>query len=190
MKKIVFAIITLSVLAACGDATENTKIEVPAVVSADNMLENLKKIDDSISNVITNAIKEQKKVPVAAYQKAIEQHLAFYNAYATDERAAESLDKAQSFYTQLKAEDKARIWRDTIIYNFKGYKNRPRVLETQGFSYDYDNYQPEKMKFYYTMLLEDYPNMDSVKREEVQFRLDHIDLSFEELIELRINEAQ
>ncbi len=163
---------------------ETVETENAEVKSEEAFIAHLAALDDSLSQVISTAFQQQDKFPVGAYQKAIEQHLAFYTAYPKNEAVAESLDKAQSFYTQLRAEDKAVKWRDTIIFNFKNYKNRARVLESQGVYFDADNYNPEKIKLYYSMLLEDYPELDSMKRAEIQYRLDNVNLTFEELIQL------
>lgn len=186
MKKVGILFFFLGTLIACTNqekeiADVKDKVEVK---SEEAFIAHLNALDDSLKSVITESFKKQDKFPVGAYQKAIEQHLAYYAAYPKSENVAESLDKAQSFYTQLRAEEKAAVWRDTIIFNFKEYKNRPRVIESQGVYYDADNYNPEKIKLYYTMLLEEYPDLDSNKRADIQFRLDNVHLSFDELIEL------
>ncbi|MGB0934227.1 MAG: tetratricopeptide repeat protein [Lishizhenia sp.] len=186
MKKVGLFLFLVGAMIAC-TTPEKEVVENDVVIpvkTEEEFIEHLRNLDDSLKAVITESFQKQEKFPVGAYQKAIEQHLEFYKAYPKNKNVAESLDKAQSFYTQLRAEEKAAVWRDTIIFNFKEYVNRPRVLETQGVYYDADNYNPEKIKLYYTMLLDEYPDLDSNKRVEIQFRLDNVNLSFDELIEL------
>ena len=46
------------------------------------------------------------------------------------------------------------------------------------------------MKLYNNMLLKENPKMDKEKREEIEFRMKHIDLTIDQLIDLQIESLE
>jgi hypothetical protein len=71
------------------------------------------------------------------------------------------------------------------------YENRPMVLESLATAYDI-YLQPrkkDKVEKYYQLLLKENPNLPKEKKEDIEFRLENINLSFEELIMKRAGSA-
>ena len=66
------------------------------------------------------------------------------------------------------------------------------ILESMANAYDMF-IQPRdisKVKQYNNMLLKENPKMDKEKREEIEFRMKHIDLTIDQLIDLQIESLE
>jgi hypothetical protein len=73
---------------------------------------------------------------------------------------------------------------DTLIRKYPAYKNRPMVLQSIASAYDMSIVPRRKdlVEKYYKLLLKENKDLPAEERESIQYRLDHIDLTFEELI--------
>jgi hypothetical protein len=74
---------------------------------------------------------------------------------------------------------------DTLIQNYPLYKNRSMVLESLASAYDVFIIprRKDKVKRYYEMLLKESKTLTNEQRKDIEFRLQNIDLTFEELIQ-------
>jgi hypothetical protein len=110
--------------------------------------------------------------------------LLVYRSFPKSEEAPEYLDKAHIILSGAGLHRLAVQYADTLISNYPNYKNRPMVLQSLASAYDIFIVPRKKdmVEKYYRLLLKENPNLPKEEREMIQNRLDHIDLTFEELI--------
>lgn len=119
-----------------------------------------------------------------------EKCLAVYRNFPKSKEAPKYLDKAHVILSSNGLHGLAVLYADTLINKYPNYKNRPMVLQSLASAYDLFII-PRKKELvvkYYKMLLKENPNLPKEERENVQFRLDNIDKTFEELIDLQTKE--
>jgi TolA-binding protein len=147
----------------------------------------IKSLDDSLK-FYYQLIKENKIKDIHSlyYINAIQKYLEFYHTYPKDNYSAECLDKVQQLLIQQKIYKAALSYCDTLLKEYPNYKGNAVVLLNAGSIADGILNNKTKLKYYYSKLLEDYANIDNETKDMVQFRLKHIDLTFDEMIELQM----
>ena len=154
--------------------------------SKETLKSSIKEMDDSLKVLYKELMKdESKQIPSLAIIETINRYLAYYKNYPEDNFAPECLDKVQQLYLQEKVYEKSLEYTDTLLMKYPKYKNRASLLLNAGSTCEITN-DKAKIKKYYTQLLEEFPNLDKETKEMVEFRLKHINLSFDELIELQM----
>ena len=85
---------------------------------------------------------------------------------------------------------KAAMYGDTLLLKYEYYVNRAMILESLANIHDM-NLSPRdtsKVRFYSEMLLKENPDLPLEKVEDINYRLDNINLTIRELIQKRISE--
>lgn len=186
MKK--YLVITLLILAV---ACENKEHEENEAVTVASLKEKIKVMDDSLAVLTTDFLDGKiEKIDRLVYHEAINRSIDFYNHFPEHEYAPFALEKASSMYMALKVEEKAADWRDTILINYPDFERTLDILELQKAYYDdYDNYNKEKVEEVIQIMLE-HDNLNEEKRADLEFRLEHIDKSYKELIEMQMSNPE
>ena len=190
--KIWTLILLLGVLVSCsGEAEEENdgsyKTEVPSV---EVLKAGIVELEDSLMQMSSHIGETKRQHPNLARQALIEKLLLVYRAYPDDAEAASCLDKVHMSYSALQRHDLASLYADTLLHKYPAYEGRAQVIESLASNYDVF-IQPRdvsKAKYYYEMLLREFPNLPAQKKADVEFRLKHIDKTMEELIEMQINQ--
>lgn len=147
-------------------------------------------LDDSLKQSIKNEMQATNfKLNKALYQRAINANIKYYNTYPKDSYTDTALHKIAALYRGIGEVENAVQWRDTLLSQFPQTYHKIGLLELQMSYYDFNHYNPDKIKFYIQQLLA-IKTLPDTKRKQYEFRLKHIDLSFEELMQLQINNAQ
>lgn len=182
MKILITLSITFLLLTACG-GNDKTASETSAPTLG-IMEARLKEYEDSLQKGLIDLNKKNNGVDYA------ERCLAIYRAYPKSPEAPKYLDKAHMIYTSILAHPLAVMYADTLIRKYPDYKNRKMALQSLATSYDMFIVprNKTKVKFYYELLLKE-PNLSKEEQEDYQYRLDHLDLTYEELILLRTQQA-
>lgn len=190
MKKIVY-ILALSIgFAACNSTQEgnNEATDQEEEVTVESLKASIKEMDDSLKVMVEEAISSPDyKMNKVAYHEAINRNKEFYNHFPEDKYAEKALEKVAALYLQINVEEEAVKWRDTLLNNYPNTENKVGLLELQMNYYDFNDYNPEKLEHYAKRLLA-IENLPEEKREQYEFRLKHIDKTFDELIELQASE--
>lgn len=172
MRKLLSITLVSAVLFACGPKKLETKEDFVAAVS---------EFEDSLkaSAVDVNQLTDQ-----AIGVKYAEKCLAVYHQFPKDKDAPRYLDKAHVIYASLGMHQRSVLLADTLIQNYPLYKNRPMVLESLATAHDIflRPRNKEKVKMYYEMLLKEGKDLPAEQRKNITYRLNNIDLTFEELI--------
>ncbi|MCE3295545.1 MAG: hypothetical protein K0R65_1259 [Crocinitomicaceae bacterium] len=183
MKKLFLFAFAAAVIAACSGEAEK---QAP---SQKELKTKITKINDSLQVLYKNTMEQSDfRFPKEILDTAIALHLEYYRYYPKNAYAAECLDKVQQLYIQKKEYVLALKYTDTLLVKYPNYPNRATLLLNAGSTGEITQ-NKEVIRKYYTQLLEEFPNINAETKEMVEFRLAHLNLSFDELVELRIKEA-
>ncbi len=191
MKRLVQITLIGILITACGEDPKEDidhgqpESYVTVVPPANELRKGIKMLEDSIMRMSQNPNIIRKQLPNLTRQALIEKALLLYRSYPNDKDAASCLDKVHMSYSSMNAYDVAVKYADTLIEKYPKYQHRARVIESAASHYDYfvKPWDGEKVESYYKLLLKDYPNLTEEKKSDVQFRLDNMDLTLEELME-------
>lgn len=185
MKNLVFFIGALFVLNACGNKHESAVSQQK--VTAESMKAAIQEMDDSLKVLFDKEMNTADfNISAQVYYEAINRNKNLYLKFPEDPYVETALDKVAAIYLQLNQEEKAAKWRDTLLHKFPNTKHRDGLLELQMNYYDYNEYNPEKITYYLNKLLAS-DKLSDEKRKQFEFRLKHVDKTFEELIEMQTN---
>lgn len=148
----------------------------------------IKALEDSISKMSLK-LELGEKIDTLMTNRLKSKLIHFYQSFPENEYAPEYLDKLHMLYVGERDYETAMSYADTLIKNYKDYINRPMILESMANAYDMF-IQPRdvsKVRYYNDLLLKENPKMDKTKRAEIEFRMKHIDLSIDELIEMQMD---
>lgn len=183
MKYILFFVPLLS-LYSCGERNASEQ-DVKEKITPELLIAEVQIMEDSINNLFEQFLTgEIEEIDRLVYHEAINRNLAFYKTFPAHEFAAKSVDNAAGMYMALQIEPKARDWRDTLIFRYPDFKGRKMAIELQISYYDIDDYQPELLEKYIHLLLAE-KGLTEDKKEQLMFRLQHIDLDYKELLLLQ-----
>lgn len=189
LKKLVFTFSLLATLVACNNSQED-KNNAKEDLSIEGLKASIQEMDDTLMMLMKESVKTSSyEIEVKPYYEAINRNKDFYFNYPNDPYAETALSKIAALYLQINVEGESVQWRDTLLAKFPNTKDKIGLLELQMSYYDYNDYTPEKIRYYANQLLA-IENLPEEKREQYEFRLKHIDKTFEELIEFQmVNES-
>lgn len=188
-----FGAVLFALLVACGsDKKEGEKGNQAEIPSAEELLEGIKVLEDSLMTLSQLTEYHTTQIPRLTKMTLIEKELLLYRAYPDHAEAATCLDKVHMLYSSLEAYELSSQYADTLLMKYPKYKERLRVIEGQISNYDMfiKPWNQEKVKYYYKMLQKEYPNLPQERKDDIQFRLDNIDLSLDQLIEKQMKEIE
>jgi hypothetical protein len=169
----------VALLTACGGDPKDQKDGKP---TQKMLMEEVKLFEDSIKKRL---VPEGSKTMMHYSDKC----LAVYRNYPKSKEAPAYLDKAHIILSGGGYHNMAVLYADTLIRKYPAYDNRAMVLQSLATAYDLFII-PRKKELvikYYTLLLKENPKMPKEERENIEFRLKHIDMSFDQLIEMQAN---
>jgi len=183
MKNLYFLVfMTFFILTSCGGKkAENTK---PSIEELQLIISQK---EDSLRSFQT----EGKKIPNEKHYALIQSLLDFYQAYPNDKNAPVCLDKMHMSYSGMGVYHKSIEIADLILKKYPKYINRAMILESQASNHDIFNLPRDtvKVRYYYSLLLTENPKLDKDKKDGIEMRLKHLDLKFDEYIDLTLKEA-
>lgn len=165
---------------ACSGGKKDIKDE-----SKEGLIRDLKQFEDSL--------KKHQVDPSSGDVATLyaDKCLFIYRKFPKSKEAPRYLDKAHIILSSVGRHGMAVLYADTLIQKYPSYDNRPMVLQSMASAYDLFIIprRKELVKKYYTLLLKENPNLPKEEKEMIQYRLDHIDLTFDQMIELQMQEA-
>src|SRR5690554_1483970 len=187
LKKIVFTFGLLATLIACNNSQEN-KNHAKEDLSVEGLKASIQEMDDTLM-LLMNEAEESSNYHIERkhYYEVINRNKDFYFNHFNDPYAETALSKIAALYLQINIEGESVQWRDTLLTKFPNTKDKIGLLELQMSYYDFNEYTPEKIRYYANQLLE-IENLPEEKRKQYEFRLEHIDKTFEELIEFQMGQ--
>lgn len=182
MKSSIYLGITLLATLLVFSCENGKKKDEVKVYSKEELKASINEMKDSLETLS----KENGKIDNLHRIELINRMVDYYRAFPKDSYSAKCLDETQMIYSMLEAYEYAAAYSDTLIEMYPKYENRALVLESQGANYD--NFihprDSSKVRKYYSMLVNENPNMDKDKREGVLKRLEKNHLTFDEFIEV------
>ena len=176
MKVFLFVIGSIFFLASCGDKKIALLNEIK---DAENILFEQSK-----------QLKPDETISLELDQALVKALSDFYIQFPKDTHAPECLDKLHMKYSGSGDFKKAAMYGDTLLLKYEYYVNRAMILESLANIHDM-NLSPRdtsKVRFYSEMLLKENPDLPLEKVEDINYRLDNINLTIRELIQKRISE--
>lgn len=166
------------IVASCQDSERN------------NLRKSIGVIDDSLHIMVQKEMQGKGgSFDPSLYQKSIDANLSFYKKFPSDAYADKALHKIAASYRQLGKAEKAAEWRDTLLSKFPNTYHKIGLLELQMNYYDFNRYTPKKIEYYIEKLLA-IDKLPPEKRKQYEFRLKHVNLTFQQLILLQANMAK
>lgn len=182
MRKVIGMIFVALVLIQCSENKEK-KESKPSMESLKTRIDEM---NDSLQGLYADLMEDpSKKIPSIVFYEAINRHLDFYKNYPKDPYSATCLDKVQQLYLQEKVYEKSLEYTDTLLLKYPKYEKKASVLLNAGSTADVMQ-DTAKVRRYYSQLLDEYPNLNKETKEMVEFRLKHLNLTFDQLIELQM----
>ena len=187
IKYLVGIIAIAAMVVSCGGEDETNKegdgkfysTEIP---DAEVLRVGIKQLEDSIMKVSKS--NNDKKVTNLLQQAYVEKLKLMYRAYPKDKDAAPSLEKVYMMYSAMGASALSVKYADTLVAKYPKYKGSWMALQSNVVYYDQEVVprDKEKVRYYLEKIIKDYPNLDPEIIEDTKFRLETIDLTFDELI--------
>lgn len=130
-----------------------------------------------------DSVKMLSSNPDVAVQYA-DKCLEIYRSFPHSKEAPKYLDRAHMILTSAGMSQRAVLYADTLIRRYPNYNNRPMVLMSLATAYDMFLVPRNKQKAekYYKMWLEENPKAPADQRSDVKYRLQYIDLSYDEML--------
>ncbi len=150
---------------------------------ASSAYDEIKKMEADITELSEN-LQPGEIVPEEKTNLLEELLKSFYQMYPENEHAPECLDKLHMMYSGRMDYETSARYADTLLDKYPNYVNRAMILESQASTYDI-YLQPRdtsKVRYYYEMLLSEYPELPKDKREGIESRLENLHLSIEQII--------
>jgi len=188
-KKIVFAILVsvFTFVTAC-NSTKKQSVD-SAKPSKSELKSAIKIMEDSLMNM-QNDPQKITQITNLMHQELINRLLAYYTTYPTDAYSETCLEKVHMKYTGLNIQEKAIQYGDTLLMRFPNAKNKALILESLGSAYDImvEPRDTSKVRFYYEQILS-LKDVKPSKKKEIQFRLKHLALTFDQLIDFQLKQV-
>lgn len=177
--KLVGLLFILVFVWSCASSNEEKK---PTISNEKQTLNELLKLEDSLRINDKNASANvDPKMGVMYADRCLD----FAERFPKAKKAAHYTDKAHMVLAALGMHRRSAEVGEKLLVDFPFYDNRPMVIESVAMSYDFFILPRDKAKAekYYQMLLKEDKKMSKEEREELEFRLANINLTFEELVE-------
>lgn len=183
MKKIFCFVLCACVIACSGEETKKAP-------SRKELKADIVRINDSLYTAYRLMMEQSgAKFPAALLDSAIKLNLQYYRSYPKDSYAPECLDRVQQLYLQQKNYSFSLRYTDSLLIRYPKYGKRASLLLNAGSTGEIIQ-DTILIRKYYTQLLQEFPKLDPETREMVEFRLAHLDLRFDELIDLQIEKER
>lgn len=191
MMKVVSFILFLFLIVSCSE-----KVPEKEDVVVENNSEQVTLLKEEIKNGEERLMEMSKKGAaiddVAEARKLLNNSLLkFYRAFPENDFAPVCLDRVHFSYSAMRNYEMATMYGDTLLMSYPKYINRPMVLESQANAYDMliEPRDTMKVRYYNEMLLKENPDLPKEQVEGIHFKLNHLELSFEEIVMLRQKEG-
>lgn len=147
------------------------------------MLNIIEKKEKSIKDISID-LRPGQSIPMSESDELVTLLLDFYEAFPDSKHAPACLDKIHMIYSSTKRYPLSAEYGNILLLNYPEYINRAMIIESMAVTYDLF-IQPrnkEKVRMYNELLLKENPDLSQEKKEEIQFKLDNLDLTLEEII--------
>lgn len=178
MKYIISSISFSLLIFACSNGTEESEALKDQIVQFEKKVSQTTLGNSDSKDIMT----EKSKLADALY--------TYYRQYPDDPYAANCLSKLHMLYSGMNETDKAVAYADTLLERYPDFIDRLQVIESQIISYELD-VRPRNVKMikkYIKLWLKENTSADHEKIDEMNYHLEHVDLSLEERIKLNLED--
>jgi len=171
-------------LYSCGGG-EQKKEEV-VKPSKEELRASIKVMEDSLKNLQANQLPVQN----LHRMELINRLRLYYESYSKDNYSSVCLDNIHMIYSGMGVHELSIAYADTLLEKYPKYENRAMVLESQGSNYDVfiSPRDSAMVRYYYSLLLKENPDLDKDKRQGIIDRLAQNNLTFDEYLNKKIKD--
>ena len=184
MKRLAWIALVALVAVSCGSSESGSeeqnmekviKLRNPKDISKEERLTEIRSLEEELKNG-----GDQPDAKIA--RKLMAAYMEFSNFQREEPETPDFLFKAAELARYIGRPKKAIDLYSDLFNGFPSYPRRVETLNLIAFIYDYDLNEKEKASETYAMIIENFP--DHKLADDARARLETIDLSDEELIEL------
>lgn len=194
MKKYSFLVFALGlILFSCGDKnSEESQDSVTVLPTAEEISKEVVNLEDSLIQMSKSNEVYGKQMINLTRQSLIEKLKYGYQNFPEDKKAPEYLAKLHMLYASIGVDDIGNRYADTLLDKYPNFKDKRQIVESQIVYYSQKTpYEPKKVEDLINLVLSDKnSNLTVEQREDYEFRLKHIDLDLNQLIELQTKELK
>ena len=152
-------------------------------VSDQEMLNRIEQKEKSIKDISID-LRPGQLIPISESDELVDLLLDYYHTYPKSNQAPVCLVKIHMIYSSTKRYPLSVNYGDTLLKEYPSYINRAMIVESMAVTYDIFILprNKQKVRFYNELLLKENPNLPLDKREEIEFKLENLDLTLEEMI--------
>jgi hypothetical protein len=178
-----FVAITLLFYSCGGDGQKNEELVKP---SKEELRASIKVMEDSLKKLQVNQI----PVENLHQMELINRLKLYYELYSEDKYSPVCLDNIHMIYSGMGVPELSSAYADTLLDKYPTYENRAMILESQGSNYDVfiTPRDSAMVRYYYSLLLKENPNLNKDKRKGIIDRLAHNNLTFDEYLSKKIKD--
>lgn len=108
----------------------------------------------------------------------VKEYQVFVNLYPKDSLSPIYIDKTHQLFTQAKQYSYAVDWIDTLLLHYPNYKNKTLVLYSAATTTDMYLMDTNRVKKYYTRMLNECPKLKSEIKKQIHLRLKHLSIPY------------
>lgn len=182
MKNVLYTLALSAVLFSCGDSKESID-EIPGK----DLIEKISAKEEKLHQDVA-LLEIGQNLPEKEQIELVDLLNDYATTYPESKLAPEYLDKIHMIFSGLKKYELSIAYGDSVLNNYDDYVNRNMVIESIASTYDYflTPRDTSKVRFYYEMLLDENPEMSAGQRKSIDDKLNNLDKSFEEIIQIEI----
>jgi hypothetical protein len=129
-----------------------------------------------------NQVMEEKggvdSLPNHLINDLLKEYQIFYQLYPKDSMSPFYLDKIHQLFIQEKQYSYAIDWIDTLLTNYPNYKNKTLVLYSAATTSDMFLMDTNRVKRFYTRILNESPKLKNEVRNQIQHRMKYLKMPY------------
>ena len=171
--KSIFFLVCLFIASSCGSQN----------ISDQELLNRIEQKEKSIKNISID-LRPGQIIPLSESDELVDLLLEFYHNYPKSIQAPLCLDKVHMIYSSTKRYPLSVNYGDTLLSEYPNYINRAMIVESMAVTHDVFILprNKSKVRFYNELLLKENPDLPKERKKEIEFKLENLDLSLEEMI--------
>lgn len=108
----------------------------------------------------------------------LKDYQVYFQTYPKDSISPYYIDKIHQLFTQEKQYTYAVDWVDTLLYYYPNYKNKTIVLYSAATTSDMYLLDTNRVKKYYSRMLNECPRLKNEVKNQIQHRLRHLNIPY------------
>lgn len=183
--RLIFFFYIFLVLVSCSRKSDTSILTSKDVNTKTAINTKIKIVEDSLAYhyklMVNNRV---DSLPSEMILRAIALYESYYHQFPKDSLTPIYLDKIHQLHTQEKRYTYAVNWVDTLLQQYPNYTNKAELLYSAATTSDLYLLDTNRIKRYYTRLLDDCPKLKKNIRLEIENRLRNLKYPYLEYLKI------